>query len=273
MDQLRRALFHGNGMAHRSLSRHRRRMDCDHRFCNTREHRHRRLEHAAQGHRLGIVDTHGRHLEHSDAFETGKDRSVAGRRDVAADSSFHGQSGLVFLDHRVADLRLEADVYEFLSRRYSMRRVAAVINRRWHESVDHRHGRSHRVRGLVFSLSGRLAYACLLYDRRQRFLLPAHAVDQPDLCSRLYYRASCGYSVLEIPRTNRLIPISTHGRRQRHFHAHTQTWLGLTSLSDNLHYQKPLSRWDSSARQNHIPRLPVSRANDRNLSMSRARSV
>ncbi len=155
-------LFHGHRLADSSLPRHRRRLDRDHRLCDPGEYRHHRLEHAAQGHRLGVVDSHGCDAGHSDAFETGKDRSMARRRHVAFDFALHGQPGLVFLDHRSAHLCAQADLHELLGRGHAVRRLAAVVHRRRHEPVDHRHGYLDRIGGLVFSLSGRLAHARLL---------------------------------------------------------------------------------------------------------------
>ena len=154
-------LFHGHRLADGSLPRHRRCLDRDHRLCDPGEYGHHRLEHAAQGYRLGVANSHGCDAGHSDAFETGKNRSMARRHHVAFNFALHGQPGLVFLDHRSAHLCLEADLHQLLGRRHFVSRLAAVVHRRRHEPVDHRDDYLDRIGGLVFSLSGRLAHARL----------------------------------------------------------------------------------------------------------------
>ena len=57
--------------------------------------------------------------------------------------------------------------------------LAAVVDRRRHEPMDHRHDHSNRFGSLVFPLSSRLAYARLLHHRRQRIFLSAHVRINP----------------------------------------------------------------------------------------------
>ena len=84
----------------------------------------------------------------------------------------------------------------FLGRGHALCRAAAVVHRRRHEPMDHRHDDSDRFGSMVFPLSSRLAYARLLHHRRQRFFLSAHVPDQSGLRHRLHRRAAGGDPLL-----------------------------------------------------------------------------